>query len=99
MSLTKQEVEHVASLVRLKLSNIELEAFQHQLSQILDHIQSLQELDTSGVQPTSGILTSDSRIRPDDTSHNLNTVEVLGNAARTEDSQFKVPPVFGARDE
>ena len=99
MPLTKQEVEHVASLVRLKLSTEELEQFQHQLSQILDHIQSLQELDTSGVQPTSGILTSDSRNRPDDPSHSLNTDEVLGNAARTENGQFKVPPVFGARDE
>jgi aspartyl-tRNA(Asn)/glutamyl-tRNA(Gln) amidotransferase subunit C len=99
MPLTKQEVEHVASLVRLKLSTEELEQFQHQLSQILDHIQSLQELDTSGVQPTSGILTSDSRNRLDDLSHSLNTNEVLGNAARTENGQFKVPPVFGARDE
>jgi aspartyl-tRNA(Asn)/glutamyl-tRNA(Gln) amidotransferase subunit C len=99
MPLTKQEVEQVASLVRLKLTKKELEEFQHQLSQILDHIQSLQELDTSGVQPTSGILTSDSRIRPDVPSQGLNTDEVLGNAARSEDGQFKVPPVFGARDE
>jgi aspartyl-tRNA(Asn)/glutamyl-tRNA(Gln) amidotransferase subunit C len=99
MSLSKQEVEHVASLVRLKLSKKELEEFEQQLSQILDHIQSLQELDTSGVQPTSGILASDSHIRPDEPSPGLTIAEVLGNAARTEDGQFKVPPVFGARDE
>lgn len=99
MSLSKQEVEHVAALVRLKLSEEELALFQQQLSSILDHVRSLQELDTRGVEPTSGILTSDSRLREDEPRPGLTPKEVLQNARQQNQDQFKVPPVFGARDE
>jgi aspartyl-tRNA(Asn)/glutamyl-tRNA(Gln) amidotransferase subunit C len=99
MSLTRQEVEHIASLVRLKLTEAELEQFQHQLSSILDHVQSLQELDTRGVEPTSGILTPQSGLRVDEPVEGLNSARVLQNAKHSRQDQFKVPPVFGARDE
>lgn len=99
MSLTRQEVEHVAALVRLKLSEQELEQFQHQLSEILEHVQTLQELDTTGVEPTSGILASDSRLRADEPAPGLDPGAVLRNASQTNQDQFRVPPVFGARDE
>ncbi len=99
MSLTRQEVEHIAALVRLKLSEAELELFQHQLSSILDHVQSLQGLDTRGVEPTSGILTPQSGLRLDEPAEGLDTARVMQNAKHSQQNQFKVPPVFGARDE
>jgi aspartyl-tRNA(Asn)/glutamyl-tRNA(Gln) amidotransferase subunit C len=98
MSLTRQEVEHVAALVRLKLTETELAQFQHQLSEILDHIQTLQELDTRGVEPTSGILAAESSLRNDEPSFGLELTEVLQNAQSKDQKQFKVPPVFGGRD-
>ncbi len=99
MSLTRQEVEHIAALVRLKLTEAELEQFQHQLSSILDHVQSLQELDTRGVEPTSGILTPNSGLRTDEPAEGLTPASVLQNARHKKQNQFQVPPVFGARDE
>jgi aspartyl-tRNA(Asn)/glutamyl-tRNA(Gln) amidotransferase subunit C len=99
MTLTRQDVEHVAALVRLQLSEAELTQFQQQLSEILDHIQILRELDTSGVEPTSGILTAESNLRDDEPTLGLTQDEVLKNSRSQEVKQFKVPPVFGARDE
>jgi aspartyl-tRNA(Asn)/glutamyl-tRNA(Gln) amidotransferase subunit C len=99
MALTRKEVEHIAALVRLKLSDAELVEFQHQLSSILDHVRSLQELDTSGVEPTSGILSVNAGLRPDEPSVGLTPARVLQNARHKNQDQFRVPPVFGARDE
>ncbi len=99
MSLTRKEVEHIAALVRLKLSDTELVEFQHQLSSILDHVQSLQELDTRGVEPTSGILAANVGLRLDEPSEGLTPEGVLQNARHKNQNQFQVPPVFGARDE
>lgn len=99
MTLSRKEVEHIAALVRLKLSDSELGQFQHQLSTILDHVQSLQELDTRGVEPTSGILSATSGLRPDEPLDGLTPAKVLQNARHKHQNQFRVPPVFGSRDE
>lgn len=99
MSLSRKEVEHIAALVRLELSDAELDLFQHQLSSILDHVKSFQGLDTRGVEPTSGILSAQSRLREDVPDVGLKTAEVLLNAKHKKGDQFRVPPVFGARDE
>ena len=99
MSLSRQEVEHIAALVRLELSEAELELFQHQLSSILDHVRSLHALDTRGVEPTSGILAEQSGLRADEPGKGLKPAEVLQNAKHKKDNQFRVPPVFGVRDE
>ena len=55
MKLTKQQVEHVAKLARLGLSEKEVEKFQTQLSGILDYVELLNEVDTEGVEPTAQV--------------------------------------------
>lgn len=55
MKLTKQEVEHIAELARIKLSEKEKEKFQEQLSSILEYVNKLSEVDTEGVEPIAHI--------------------------------------------
>ena len=52
MKLSREEVEHIAELARLALSEEELALYQEQLSDILEHFEQLQELDTEAIPPT-----------------------------------------------
>ncbi len=74
MRLTLQEVEHIAELARLTLTEQEFEQYREQLSAILDYAQSLKDLDTEGILPTSSVLPNRSALREDEIiawSHNL----------------------------
>ncbi|KKR31208.1 MAG: Aspartyl/glutamyl-tRNA(Asn/Gln) amidotransferase subunit C [Candidatus Falkowbacteria bacterium GW2011_GWF2_39_8] len=55
MKLTKQEIEHVAKLARLELSEEEIEKFGSQLSGVLDYIDQLKEVDVTGIEPTAQV--------------------------------------------
>ena len=94
MSLSKQEVEHIARLARLELSDEQKELYREQLSAILDYIAKLRELDTKDVLPTAGGGLAQMILRTDESHPGLTTRELLKNAPRTEDDQFKIPPVF-----
>jgi aspartyl-tRNA(Asn)/glutamyl-tRNA(Gln) amidotransferase subunit C len=94
MSLTIQEVEHIALLARLELSEEEKQLYQQQLSDILDHVAQLQKLDTRNISVTSSVLPSSLRLREDLAKNGLTLNEVLSNAPEVDDNQFKVPPVL-----
>ncbi len=94
MSLTRQEVEHIADLARLELSEAELNRFREQLSAILDYAARLQDLDTSGISPTSSVLPARSVLRKDEARPGLSLEDLLMNAPDREDDQFRVPPVL-----
>ncbi len=94
MSLTPQEVEHIALLARLELTAQEEDQYRRQLSSILDHFAVLQKLDTSHIPPTSSVLPPRSRLRKDEIKSGLDQIEVLRNAPDTTRGQFRVPPVF-----
>jgi aspartyl-tRNA(Asn)/glutamyl-tRNA(Gln) amidotransferase subunit C len=94
MSLTKEEVEHIAELARLELTEEEKMRYREQLSAILEYAARLQALDTSHIPPTSTVLAERSPLRPDVPAHGLDVNEVLGNAPQTEKNQFRVPPVM-----
>jgi len=94
MSLTLNEVEHIALLARLDLTAEEKKLYQQQLSDILDHVAKLQKLDTAGITASSSVLPSSARLRDDESVEGLSTEEALHNAPETEDKQFKVPPVL-----
>ena len=94
MSLTLDEVKHIAQLARLEMSDEELSRFQRQLSDILDYAGRLQELDTVGIPPTASVLPARSFLRPDVPANMLTTGELLTNAPCQKDNQFRVPPVF-----
>ncbi len=94
MSLTRKEVEHIALLARLDLSEQELEHYAVQLSAILENVAALQELDTAHIPPTSSVLPPRSRLREDEIRPGLDTKTALRNAPDQQQDQFRVPPVF-----
>jgi len=94
MTLTREEVEHIAALARLELSAEEIERYSQQLSAILDYAARLLELNTSGISPTSSVLPPRNVLRPDETRPGLSLDEVLQNAPQVENKQFRVPPVI-----
>ena len=94
MSLTRDEVLHLARLARLGLSEEEVAKFQEQLSVILDHFEALRQLDTEGVPPTSHPLPLESVMRPDEAAPSLPREEVLANAPLVEDDSFRVRAVL-----
>ena len=94
MSLTREQVEHIADLARLELTVEEKERFREQLSDILDYAARLQALDTAGIPPTSSVLPPRSVLRADETRFGLTRAKLLSNAPDTEDDQFRVPPVL-----
>ena len=94
MSLSQQEVEHIAKLARLELSEEQKVLYREQLSVILDYISKLRELDTKDVPPTFSGGLSQMILRADEAHPGLTTDELLSNAPQTEDKQFKIPPVF-----
>jgi len=96
MSLTLSEVEHIAELARLELTDEEKERFRQQLSEILEYAARLQSVDTSQTLPTAvrpGVAPH-SVLRPDVPAPSLEVKEVLANAPQVEDDQFRVPPVL-----
>lgn len=94
MALTIEEVEHIAELARLKLSDDEKKRYREQLSAILDYAGRLQQLNTADIPPTSSVLPERSVLRPDEPRPGLTPEELLQNAPEAEDDQFRVPPVL-----
>ncbi len=94
MALTLEEVEHIALLARLQLSEAEKSHYREQLSAILDYARRLQALDTTGIPPTSSVLPPRSVLRPDIARPGLAKEELFANAPAVEDGQFRVPPVI-----
>lgn len=94
MSLTPQEVEHIAKLARLKLTDEQKARYRGQLEAILDHVARLQELDTKDVLPTASVSVGQMPLREDESRPGLSTADLLKNAPKQDDGQFQIPPVF-----
>jgi aspartyl-tRNA(Asn)/glutamyl-tRNA(Gln) amidotransferase subunit C len=94
MKLTLEEVEHIAELARLRLSDDEKARYREQLSEILDYAARLQVVDTSKISPTSSVLPARSVLREDKPRPGLNLEDALRNAPKTEKDQFRVPPIL-----
>jgi aspartyl-tRNA(Asn)/glutamyl-tRNA(Gln) amidotransferase subunit C len=94
MSLSAHEIEHIAKLARLKLTEEQKALYREQLSKILDYIAKLRELDTRDVPPTAGGGLTQMALRPDEPRPSLPVDVLLKNAPESEDGQFKIPPVF-----
>ncbi len=94
MSITVQNVEHVAKLARLELSEDEKRQFTDQLNKILTFAEKLNELDTDQVPPTSHVLPLSNVMREDQARPSWPIEKVMANAPDQEDGQFKVPAVL-----
>jgi aspartyl-tRNA(Asn)/glutamyl-tRNA(Gln) amidotransferase subunit C len=94
MKLTREEVEHIAELARLKLTEAEKVRYAEQLSAILDYAARLQSVDTSGVSPTERVMSAGSVLRKDEVHPGLSQQALLSNVPETEKGQFRVPPIL-----
>lgn len=94
MALTNEQVEHVALLARLGLSDEERERLREQLSSILDHIDQLRTVDTSDVPPTAQVIPLAPPLRDDVVQPSLTIDQVLANAPRTEGGFIKVRAIL-----
>lgn len=94
MSLTLAEVEHIAQLARLHLSEEEKIRFREQLSAILEYAARLQQVDTRDIPPTSSVLPPRSRLREDKPHAPLSRDKILANAPNSHQGYFRVPPVL-----
>jgi aspartyl-tRNA(Asn)/glutamyl-tRNA(Gln) amidotransferase subunit C len=94
MSITIRDVEHVAKLARLDLSEDEKSMFTEQLNAILKYAEKLNALDTDGVEPTSHAMPLSNVMREDEVRPSLPIEKVILNAPDEEDGQFKVPAVL-----
>ncbi|HWI60981.1 MAG TPA: Asp-tRNA(Asn)/Glu-tRNA(Gln) amidotransferase subunit GatC [Symbiobacteriaceae bacterium] len=93
MALTRSQVEHVARLARLALSEAEKETYTEQLSRILDHVESMNRLDTSNVPPTYHAVALQNVLRADKPHQSLDRGKVLAQAPDQESGCFKVPKI------
>jgi len=94
MALTRKEVEWVAHLARLELSEEAAERMTVQLSQVLDYIAKLNELDTRNVEPISHPGGLSNVFREDRPTGSLDREAVLRNAPDAQEGFFRVPPVI-----
>ncbi len=91
--ISKQDVEHVALLARLELSEEEKELYTQQLNKILDAAQALQELNTDDVPPTAHVLSIQNVFREDRVGQHIDPEKALANAPDREENFFKVPKI------
>ncbi|MEK7338710.1 MAG: Asp-tRNA(Asn)/Glu-tRNA(Gln) amidotransferase subunit GatC [candidate division NC10 bacterium] len=94
MKITLQEVEHVARLARLALSEEEKEQMRSQLDRILGYIEKLNQLDTTSVEPTSHVIPMTNVFRDDALVPSLPREEALGNAPNRQEGFFQVPRII-----
>jgi aspartyl-tRNA(Asn)/glutamyl-tRNA(Gln) amidotransferase subunit C len=94
MRLSRAQVEHVAALAQLALSEAEKELFQEQLSSILEYAERLRELDTDDIPPTAAVLPLENVMREDQVQQSLPQADVLANAPAVEEGCFQVPVVL-----
>jgi aspartyl-tRNA(Asn)/glutamyl-tRNA(Gln) amidotransferase subunit C len=88
------DIEKVARLARLELSEDEMETFGNQLEQILTYMEQLNRLDTTGVEPTSHAIPIYNIFREDQVISSFPQEEVLGIAPEEEEGHFKVPRII-----
>jgi aspartyl-tRNA(Asn)/glutamyl-tRNA(Gln) amidotransferase subunit C len=97
MPLSQEEVETTARLARLRLSEEELTAFAAELSQIIDYVSALKELDTRGVEPLTHAVPMSLRTAPDIPEAPLPVELALSQAPQSKDDCFQVPHIIPAK--
>ncbi|MEW6033439.1 MAG: Asp-tRNA(Asn)/Glu-tRNA(Gln) amidotransferase subunit GatC [Chloroflexota bacterium] len=98
MKLSPEEVNHIATLARLGLSAEEKERLREQLSNILENMEALKEVDTTDVPPTAQSIALQNVFRDDGVLPSYPADEVLANAPQQENGSFKIQPVLESQD-
>ncbi|WP_416223787.1 Asp-tRNA(Asn)/Glu-tRNA(Gln) amidotransferase subunit GatC [Thermoflexus sp.] len=94
MALSREEVEHIAELAKLALTDEEKSLYAEQLSAILGYFRKLQEVDTSDIPPTATVLPIRNVFRPDEPGEPMPREWLLQNAPAQADGCFQVQPVL-----
>lgn len=94
MAITREEVDYVAHLSRLELTQEEKARFAGQLGAVVDYMGKLNELDTSGVEPMVHGVRGNQRVRADRVRESLSRREALANAPEQADGCFRVPRII-----
>ncbi len=92
--LTCEDVQKVAHLARLELTEAEIDLYREQLSQVLDYVARLEELDVEGVAPTAHAVALTNVTRADEERPSLPPDVALANAAQTAEQQFLIQRVL-----
>ncbi len=94
MALTKQEVEHIAKLARLNLTEEEKELYGGQLSDILAYVEKMRAVETAKVEPTSQVTGLTNVMREDEIIESGISEKLVANAPESHDGYIKIPKVF-----
>jgi aspartyl-tRNA(Asn)/glutamyl-tRNA(Gln) amidotransferase subunit C len=94
MSLSVEQVRWVAHLARLRLDEEEVQTFTRQLSQIVNYVAQLAQVNTEGIEPLAHALDISNVFRPDEPAPSLPADEALANAPRRQQNFFSVPAVL-----
>lgn len=94
MSVTKEDVQYVAHLARLQLSPEETESLAKDMNKILDYMATLEELDTSDIEPLEHVIELEYRLRSDKAKEPLSHEDALKNAPDADTDYFRVPRVI-----
>ncbi|KOO41218.1 Asp-tRNA(Asn)/Glu-tRNA(Gln) amidotransferase subunit GatC [Priestia koreensis] len=92
--ISTDEVKHVAHLARLAITEEEAKMFAGQLDAIISYAEQLNELDTTGVEPTSHVLTMKNVMREDEPKKGLPIEDVVKNAPDHKDGYVRVPTIL-----
>jgi len=94
MSVSHEQVRHIASLARIAMSEAELERLVPELNNILGWVEQLQEVDVTGVEPMTAVIPNSLRLRDDVVTDGGIRDKVLANAPVAEHGFFAVPKVI-----
>ncbi len=94
MTLSLAEIEHIAALARLRLTDAEKARYREQLSAVLDYMARLRQVDTTHIAPTAAMLPLQTVLRRDEVQPSLSPAELLANAPAADGDTFRVPPVL-----
>ena len=94
MALTREEVQHIAALCRIGMTDEDLDVMPEQLSHVLEMFQTLQEMDTDNVPPTGHSVSVGTVMRADESSDSFSSENVLANAPQRDGDLFRVKVVL-----
>ena len=97
MKLSQQEVEYVADLARMQVSEGEKDQLSQHLSSILTYMEELNQVDTNGISPMASVVSQANVLRDDEVRESLPQDKSVGNAPAAKDGLFQVPKIISDR--
>lgn len=94
MSVSSEQVRHIAKLARIGMNDAEIEALVPELNNILGWVEQLGEVDTDGVEPLTAVIDQKLRLRDDQVTDGDIRDEILANAPEAQHGFFAVPKVI-----